>query len=448
MSDTSGFVIVDVETTGFSPQKNRIVEIGLVLMDPKGEPTGSWTMRFNPQGSVGPTHVHGIRAKDVRNAPLFADMVSIIVDHLRGRALVAHNAKFDVSFLRAEFERAGWEFPFVPTFCTLDESWYYLPDLSQHKLSDCCIEIGFEHGREHSAVHDAEATAKLFSYFLNPANPPPPRDEHLGLPLEAISVVWPSGPTRDPLKWDAHSGQSEALRKNWKKPVSSDPLVKTLDAYALGEALEAGAPDQSRAYLELLLEVLADGILTADEGFSLAELARIYDLSRDQVKLAHRGFLVALAHQALKDDTVMREEREEMLRIAQLLDMPDSIVTEALGSARDVKHLRAASTVNHSALPGDWTLGEPLRVGDRVAFTGCDPDQRLALEQLAKERGVRLTGSVSKQTAMLITDGGFSGNKAAAAEVAGTRLVHPDDFALYLDHIQPPAGGRSASRTS
>ena len=213
--------------------------------------------------------------------------------------------------------------------------------------------------------------------------------------------------------------------------------MQAIDRYALSEAIEAGAPARSTEYLELLLLVLEDGILTTDEGFSLAELAGIYELSRDEIKAAHRGFLITLAHKALADATVTREEREEMKRIAHLLNLPENVVTEAISNARSSRHARHATTIEVVQLPADWSLGEPLRVGDRVAFTGCEPSQRAQLETRAKDLGVRLTGSVSRKTAMLITDGGFTGTKARAAQAAGTRLVHPDDFMVFLDHIQP-----------
>jgi len=90
-------------------------------------------------------------------------------------------------------------------------------------------------------------------------------------------------------------------------------------------------------------------------------------------------------------------------------------------------------------LPPDWVLGEPLRVGDRVAFTGCDQDQRTYLEQRALASGVRVMGNASKRTALLVSDGTYEGNKAAAAQLLGTRMVHPDQFAVLVNHIQPPA---------
>ena len=433
--NTGGFAVVDVETSGFSPQKNRIVEIGIVLLDPRGQPVHSWSSRFNPQGPVGPTHIHGIRPEDVADAQLFSDAIGEIVALLRGNVFVAHNARFDVSFLRAEFERAGWVLPEAPILCTQEASWHYLDGLDKHRLIDCCGAAGIDITRAHSAIHDAEATAQLLRHYLNPTVPPAPRLDHLELPNAAAVVEWPTVATRTPVPWTPPQATEPSW--TWKKRAPSEPLMQAIDRYALSEAIEAGAPEHSTEYLELLLIVLEDGILTTDEGFSLAELAGIYELSRDEIKAAHSGFLIALAHKALADETVTREEREEMKRIAHLLDLSESVVTDAISNARSSRHARHVTTIEVAELPADWSLGEPLRVSDRVAFTGCDPSQRAQLESRAKDLGVRLTGSVSRKTAMLVTDGGFTGTKARAAQAAGTRLVHPADFVVYLEHIQP-----------
>jgi len=444
MEPRGGYAVVDVETSGFSPTKNRIVEVGLVLVDESGEAVYHWGSRLNPQGPVGPTHVHGIRAEDVVDAPLFADVAQTLASLLSGHVFVAHNVRFDLSFLLAEFERAGWDPPPIPALCTQEASWYYQPELEKHRLLDCCSAAGVVIEQEHSALSDARATAMLLQHFLSPEVPPPPLSEHLELPRVAVQIEWPKVATRMPQAWDA---KAVSIRRGAtvRRPVMSAPLMKALDEYALREAIEAGAPESAKAYLELLLVVLEDGVLTVDEGFSLTEVSAMYGLSRDEIKHAHRGFLTALAHKALVDESVSRQERDEMRQIALLLDMPDELVTTAISDARRTLHERQASAVDHSPLPADWNLGEPLRVGDRVAFTGCDPEQRAALEAGAKAKGVRVTSSVSAKTAMLVTDGGFSGNKAAAAEAAGTRLVHPDDFSILLRLIQPP---RDDSRES
>jgi DNA polymerase-3 subunit epsilon len=59
------------------------------------------------------------------------------------------------------------------------------------------------------------------------------------------------------------------------------------------------------------------------------------------------------------------------------------------------------------------------------------------LEQRADQLGVRVMSNVSSRTALLVTDGTFDGGKADNAATLGTRLVHPDMFALLLDHLQP-----------
>lgn len=106
-------------------------------------------------GPVGATHVHGITAADVASAPAFRHVINEISERLRGRALVARHAAFDVAFLSAEYERAGSSLPSLPTLCTLDASNYYLPDLSRRRLADCCWASGIRLCDAHSALGDA-----------------------------------------------------------------------------------------------------------------------------------------------------------------------------------------------------------------------------------------------------------------------------------------------------
>ena len=87
-------------------------------------------------------------------------------------------------------------------------------------------------------------------------------------------------------------------------PAQAGTLSALLDDLPLSTAVEAGAPAAATAYLELLAEVLEDGVLTDDEAASLASLAQTYSLSRDQVHAAHRGFLLALAHKVIEDGKV------------------------------------------------------------------------------------------------------------------------------------------------
>jgi DNA polymerase-3 subunit epsilon len=132
---------------------------------------------------------------------------------------------------------------------------------------------------------------------------------------------------------------------------------------------------------------------------------------------------------------VSRAEKAELTATAELLDVPVNVVTAVLDAAEQARHARLSAGLR--PLPADWSHGEPLRVGDKVAFTGCDWAVRERLEQRADRLGVRVMSNVSSRTALLVTDGSFDGGKADNAAVLGTRLAHPDEFAILLDHLQP-----------
>src|SRR5699024_5924662 len=76
------------------------------------------------------------------------------------------NAEFDVAFLRAEFARAGMPMPVFSTYCTLQASTLYLPQLRRRKLADCCAAVGVTNQQAHSALGDAYAAAGLLAHYL------------------------------------------------------------------------------------------------------------------------------------------------------------------------------------------------------------------------------------------------------------------------------------------
>ncbi len=440
-----GFAVLDVETTGFSPAADRVIEMAVVHTDATGVITDEWVARFNPGRPVGATFVHGIRDEDVHDQPPIGDLIPEIIARLRGRALVAHNAPFDMRFLRAEFSYYGWQIPEVPVFCTLDASTRYLPHLRRRRLADCCEAIGVDFHSAHAALSDARATAWLLAQFLDPAVPPPPHPDDLGLPVAATVVTWPNAPHGPPAPYEP----PPKLIRNWRKRLSpSPPLLSLLGDYPLVEALHEGAPEGSIAYLELVLEVLEDGVVTIGEGHELVGVAQLYGLSPDDITRAHRGFLLAMGHLAVADGTVARVEREEMIEICRLLGESEDLIPGALSDARSLAATKSSEGL--APLPDGWALGEPIRVGDGVAFTGCDEAQRERFEGAARAAGVRVTGAVSGKTAVLVSDGSMDGTKAAAARKYCTRVVHPEEFDLLLRHVQPalesaPSGGRRAS---
>lgn len=434
-TSSGGFAVVDVETTGLSPRSDRVVSIGVVLLDPRGRTEHEWSTLVDPQGPVGATHIHGICDADVVGAPVFAGLVEPLVGLLRGRVLAGHNISFDQGFLKYEFGRAGWGWPTVPTLCTLKESMYFLPHLDRRRLPDCCWASGISLDHAHSALHDARATAQLLAYYLDPHRGLPPLPAHRTVVALAASTPWPT-----------HSGTGTPARPDAPRRVLTEraryviahrdaPLGSLLERFTLTDALDDGATPGALAYLETLLEALEDGHLSATERATLSDVAELYELSEQNLAAAHRGFVRALAHEALDDGHLSRAEKAEITHIAGLLDVPDSAVRDLLEGEEAARLVSLSAHVR--PLPDDWPLGEPLRVGDRVAFTGCDPAQRDALERQATACGVRVLGNVSRRTVMLVTDGSYDGIKARAAQELGTRVVHPDDFHVMLEFIQP-----------
>ncbi len=106
-----GFTVVDVETTGLSPRSHRVLEIAVVRTDATGQVTGEWSRRIDPEGPVGATHIHGITADDVRGAPKFGELIPHLNQWMQGTVVVAHNARFDLAFIRTEYSNAGWDLP-------------------------------------------------------------------------------------------------------------------------------------------------------------------------------------------------------------------------------------------------------------------------------------------------------------------------------------------------
>lgn len=162
----SGFAVVDVETTGFSPETERIIEVGVVLLDDTGAEMGSFCTLLDPGCDPGPTHIHGITPAMIKGSPTFGSIHSFLADLLSGRVVVGHNIDgFDLDFLRAECHRAGGEAlvpGLVTTIDTLSVAQAHLGLAGRAKLVDCCTHFGLSWDDHHSALGDARVTAALF----------------------------------------------------------------------------------------------------------------------------------------------------------------------------------------------------------------------------------------------------------------------------------------------
>jgi DNA polymerase III subunit epsilon len=168
-SDLSGrdFVVVDLETTGGSPNHDRIIEIAAVRVR-NGQIRERWQSLVNPETTVPPfiTGLTGITTGLVANAPRFADVAGVFRDFVGDGVVTAHNASFDLSFLRRELARLDESFAPAATLCTLKLARRLMPELRSHSLEAMVRALDLPSRRSHRALPDALAAADLLIRLL------------------------------------------------------------------------------------------------------------------------------------------------------------------------------------------------------------------------------------------------------------------------------------------
>lgn len=425
------FVVLDVETSGLSPEENRIVELALVRSDGY-KIIDSWVKLINPEGPVGPTEIHGISQEDVIGEPTFKDLHNEILEKIDGYAIIAHNARFDLSFLRSEFNRVGINLSYLPSICTFEASRYYLPDLGRRRLSDCCEFLGIDIENKHSAKGDATATSKLFSYFMTLGKDPEPRLSDLRILNNPgqIEISKYLGPT-----YSTKSSKNNSTRRAVPVSKSRKSLSEKLQKEDFTKILNKTYLDRELQYLEKLAEILIDSEISPEERQELFGLAKIYELTESELTSLNKDFLIAMSVLANKDERIDTNEKTELLKVVEILGFSEKDLKEFILSGKEIHHSKLAKKIEN--LPSDWNLGDPLRIGDKIVFTGCDPDWRYKTENLCSISGLFVSSSVSKKTKFLVSDGSYSGNKERDAKELGTRIVTPEEFETLLKYIQP-----------
>lgn len=156
---------VDVETTGGHPAHHRIIEIAIVLAD-GGELQERWSVLVNPGEFVPPTiqRLTGIDTSMLEDAPSFDRIAPEVLRRLEGRLFVAHNARFDYGFVRAELKRAGFEFT-SKVACTVKLSRRLTPELARHNLDAVIEHHGLQCESRHRALPDADALWQLWRIY-------------------------------------------------------------------------------------------------------------------------------------------------------------------------------------------------------------------------------------------------------------------------------------------
>jgi DNA polymerase-3 subunit epsilon len=161
----AGYAVVDVETTGSSSRRHRIVELAVVQLDRERRVEGEFATLIDPEGPVGPTHIHGIEPGDLLPAPRFWQVADELAALLRGRVLVGHNVGCDRAFLAAEYARIGVTLPAVPQVCTMKLAERFATPRAGLSLRACAEAAGLPGWPEHTALGDARVAGVLFTRY-------------------------------------------------------------------------------------------------------------------------------------------------------------------------------------------------------------------------------------------------------------------------------------------
>ncbi len=160
------FIVFDLETTGFSPIKDKIIEIGAVKVE-KGKITERFSTFVNPQIPI-PfkiTQLTSITDTMVLDAPPIEEVLPRFLEFVGDGVLVAHNASFDVSFIEQNCRYQDIQ----PDFTSVDTvamARVLLPTLSRFKLNIVAKALNISLENHHRAVDDAGATAEIFEKFV------------------------------------------------------------------------------------------------------------------------------------------------------------------------------------------------------------------------------------------------------------------------------------------
>lgn len=160
------YAIVDIETTGGSARLEKITEIAIYQHD-GNKITGEFVSLVNPERNIPYfiTNLTGITNEMVENSPRFFEIAKEIVELTEGRIFVAHNARFDYSFIREEFKSLGFNYK-RNILDTVALSRKLLPGHRSYSLGNICKDLKISINGRHRAAGDALATVKLLDILL------------------------------------------------------------------------------------------------------------------------------------------------------------------------------------------------------------------------------------------------------------------------------------------
>ena len=316
------FVAFDLETTGLSRYTDRITEIGAVLVE-NGEITAEFNTFADPQRKLDPENIRltGITDEMLVGAPSQEEAIRAFLDFAGDRPLVAHNAAFDMGFMREGCARSGIKFDY-PSIDTLILAQKLLPNLSKHKLDVVAKYLRLPEFNHHRASDDAATAARILPPLLKMLEE---KGVHYVSEINAALRGTASGGSawshpyhliilvkdKTGLKNLYRLISDSHLKYFKRKPIMPKSLVEEhREGLILGSACEAGE----------LFQALIEGQSAAE----LKTIAGWYDYLEIQ-PLSNNAFMLRPDRKGrviAKDEEQLREWNRAIVKLGEELDKP------------------------------------------------------------------------------------------------------------------------------
>ncbi len=369
------YVVIDLETTGLTPEEDRVVEIAMARVQ-DGRQVDEWATLIDPGRDPGPTFLHHISSAMLDGAPRFSDIAGEILSRLDGAVVVAHHAAFEEKFLEAEFARLGLRDQLMPALCTLQLARVVLA-APNYKLATCCEVAGIDLSDAHTALGDVRATAVLLPRLL----------------ALAPEIRYPVGISALPRLVKRRGPRTRVTNLR----MGTDGWMRSLLS-KLPYSMDDHDPVGAEPYLDALGEALAEGRLTREKTRRLGRLAGRAGMGAAQVVELHRRFLDGLRDAALVHDLVTADELRQLNSTAQLLDQPDyfaDVTAQGVAEPKSGPAVWCGPTVTDEVRQrlqaGGYRLAVNISRGLAAAVVG--PHDALSLKaQRAAQLGLKVIG--------------------------------------------------------
>ena len=160
--ENKNYAVIDIETTGFSPISDKIIEIGAVKIENRVI-TEEFHQLINPGIPIPHkiTEITGITSDMVADKPAIEEVLPLFMKFCANSIIVAHNANFDMGFIKHNAKKQGLDCDFE-VLDTLEISRRLFPNLKNHKLDTVANHLDIELFEHHRATDDVQATARIF----------------------------------------------------------------------------------------------------------------------------------------------------------------------------------------------------------------------------------------------------------------------------------------------